>query len=149
MNLNLKSHDIIIAIAFSMVISAIIVVALGPPPKPPEPESAVIIDGLKATNVVIVSNHFIWVTNIEYSVIVIGDKRQPTNSKPTAEIESEPDRVVRELIEEGLTRDEAVDTYKRWMEWARIKRQTEFDSTILPGATTNEPDRRRFPLFEE
>lgn len=153
MNLNLKpqtAQDIIIAISISMILGAALVAITGTGPMPQQ-ESAVIIDGLTSTNTVIVSNRFIWVTNIEYSVIVVGDKRQPTNSHPTptAEVESEPDRVVRELIAEGMTRDEAVDTYKRWMEWARIKRQTEVDYTILPGTTTNEPDRRRFPLFEE
>lgn len=134
--MNLKLGDIIIAVAVSMVISAIIVFALGPPPEPPE---TVTIDSETSTNVLVSSNVFIkyiYVTNIEYSVIVVGDKRQPTNKppiQPTAEAESEPDRVVRELIAEGMTRDEAVDTYKRWMEWARIKRQTEL----------------RFPLLEE
>lgn len=135
--MNLKLGDIIIAVAVSMVISAIIVgVALGPPP---EPLGTVTIDSGTSTNVLVSSNVFIkyiYVTNIEYSVIVVGDKRQPTNKppiQPTAEAESEPDRVVRELIAEGMTRDEAVDTYKRWMEWARIKGQTEL----------------RFPLLEE
>lgn len=142
----MKPQDVVVGLSIGLIVGAV-ARQLAKPSL--ETETAVLIEGPTATNVIVITN---FVTNIEYSVIVVGDKRQPTNKpiiQPTAEIEPEPDRIVRELIAEGMTRDEAVLTYNRWMEWASHKRrQTQLDDMILPGILTNEPNRGRFPLFE-
>lgn len=148
--------DIVIAIVWSMIISAAIVMLTGPGPslinkKPeipvPEPEQAEVTYPVQWNSNTTGISHAtnLYVTNITSGQLLV------TNNSiyvyATNHIVSLNDRIVQELISEGFTPEDAREAYRIISEMAAGKR--EHISSDSPGTRIKEPNRRRFPAFEE